>query len=597
MMKNRFLIIIAAAAAVFTTAACKKVAEKEFDPTDPAIMTIKVQPETVSVAAINGTTTVTFTAPDYWFVSSPNSWLTYEPASGKPGEVTLTINGVQNTGEAREAVVTVTSKTQRGQFKVSQEAWPFKTSAWTISGTVNAGKAVEMEDQGDGLAWAAANVPYYAKETFQFQSGSTNVGRAGELVLLEDPANTYQAALTRGGESISLPESGLWNITFDLNFWTIQAVLADRFPWGLVGTIKGGSWTEDSEMEDKGDKLVWAVNRVPYHEGEEFKIRMNGKDAFSLGLSGALTAGGAENTYKGTLAQGGSNITLPAEGYWDLSFDVKNLQMTATFLEEFPEPPLVHEGMFWENSGDKPVEWTSDYRFGLEGNDGNNECIATLPEEVWTKMKTQTFYLVVAGSSPYIRVTNGWWDASWKVGDIQPGNELLKDNGDGTFTLTVNLTNDPDFVASLDQKHILFTGAGFTPLGIYPETTWENPGDKAVEWTSDYRFGLEGNDSNNECIATFPASVWNKLKTGTFRLVITLNADWYQVRVTNGWWDANWKVGDVTPGSELLTDNGDGTYSVTVNLSDDPDFVATLDQKHILFTGAGYTPVKICVEW
>ena len=47
-----------------------------------------------------------------------------------------------------------------------------------------------------------------------------------------------------------------------------------------------------------------------------------------------------------------------------------------------------------------------------------------------------------------------------------PGNDRLKDNGDGTFTLEINLTGDP-ILDVLDAQHLLFTGDRFTPLKLY----------------------------------------------------------------------------------------------------------------------------------
>ena len=79
---------------------------------------------------------------------------------------------------------------------------------------------------------------------------------------------------------------------------------------------------------------------------------------------------------------------------------------------------------------------------------------------MWDKIKSQTFY-------PQVRVTTGWWDPNWTVGDIQPGNELLTDNGDGTFTVEINLTGDQTFVDALDDRHLLFTGDRFTPKKLY----------------------------------------------------------------------------------------------------------------------------------
>ncbi len=265
------------------------------------------------------------------------------------------------------------------------------------------------------------------------------------------------------------------------------------------------------------------------------------------------------------------------------------------------------ETIIWENPGAGAVGWNGTYRFALEGHDGNSECIAEIPQDIWDKMMTETFYLTVEATDPQIRVTNGWWDSQW-LGDFQPGNERLTDNGDGTWTLEINFADAADYVATLEQKHILFTGDRYTPIEIYfaeeiwvdgggggpkQEVFWENPGAGGVSWNGTYRFGLDGNDGNNECIATFPEDIWNKIKSGPFYIELTPNADWFNVRVTNGWWDTSWNVGDVGANNERMVDNGDGTFHIEINISDDADFLATVDQKHILFTGEGYTPNKL----
>ena len=260
---------------------------------------------------------------------------------------------------------------------------------------------------------------------------------------------------------------------------------------------------------------------------------------------------------------------------------------------------------YWKNAGAGAVSWNGTYRFALEGHDGNNECIAEIPQDVWDKMMTTTFYIDVEASDPQIRVTNGWWDTQW-LSDFQPGNERLTDNGDGTWTLEVNLADASDYVATLVEKHILFTGDRYTPLEIYfkeeiwvdgggdsgaKETVfWENSGAGAVSWNGTYRFALEGHDGNNECIAEFPQDIWNKLQTTTFYLVVEATDP--QIRVTNGWWDTQW-LSDFQPGNERLTDNGDGTWTLEINFSDAADFLATIEEKHILFTGDRYTPVKL----
>ena len=255
------------------------------------------------------------------------------------------------------------------------------------------------------------------------------------------------------------------------------------------------------------------------------------------------------------------------------------------------------------------VSWSGQYRFALEGHDGNNECIAEIPQDIWDKMKAETFYMDIQATDPQVRVTTGWWDPSWNVGDIQPGNERLIDNEDGTWTVVINLSEDQTFVAALDERHLLFTGDRYTPIEIYfaeevwvddggdggkEVVFWENGGSEAVGWNGIYRFGLDGHDGNNECIATFPQDVWDKIKGGTFYMTASIdNADWYNVRVTTGWWDPNWNVGDIGKDNEMIVVNDDGTFTIELTLGVDATFVDALDDRHLLFTGEGYTPQKL----
>ena len=51
--------------------------------------------------------------------------------------------------------------------------------------------------------------------------------------------------------------------------------------------------------------------------------------------------------------------------------------------------------------------------------------------------------------------------------DIMAGSEAIVDNGDGTFSVAVDVTSNPDFVATLEVKHLLITGSGFIPLRLY----------------------------------------------------------------------------------------------------------------------------------
>ena len=704
-MRHQILSFLAAGAAVLLgTAACTNTQEKEFDPNDPAVLTITAQPDAQSVQAEGGDLVFTFDAPDYWFVSSPVDWLQFEPASGKSGPVTIRVTANQNVSKERSALITVTSRYDRGRFTVNQEAWPY-AHEWTMFGTIGGAAADQdyaMEDQGEQLVWKASRVPFHFGETFKFRmNGSDAViyGLSAALTPAEGQDNTYVGALVKGGGEIVLPFEAFWDVTLDLNTWTVTAALAERYPWTYIGTVNDSNWDQDFDMTDKGDQLVWEATwvpywlgeafrfrmdkndaysmglagafepvegmantyvaslkqggedialpdygywnltldlnegtltiglaqrfpwtylgaidgsnwdkdftmtdmgrqmlwqalDVPYHSGDAFRFRMGGKDVINLGLAGEFVPGEGENTYVAPLKQDGDNIALPAEGWWSLTLDVETSTLTAVLTKEFPR---VFPGEFWENDGAAgAISWSSSYRFGQDGRDPNKECLTTFPAEVWERIKTETFYLVVQGENPQIRITTGWWGATWGP-DYQPGNELLTDNGDGTWTLKINLSDSPDFCSAIDEQHLLLTGDRYTPVGLYPEIAWENDGTVgAISWSSNYRFGMDGRDGNGECLLTFPETVWNKLKTGTF--YVDLEGENPQIRVVTGWWNDQWLGDDINAGNELLSDNGDGTFTLTVNLAGHA-IVDSMDQQHLLFTGDRYTPLRIRVKW
>ena len=594
MKQNRICFLAAAAAVLLGTAACNKVKEKEFDPTDPAIYTVTVQPDGSVYRAEGEEFVFNFNAPDYWFVSSPVAWLEFEPESGKPGDVTLRVRAKQNIKGERNALITVNAKKQRGKFSVSQNAWPYYHE-WALYGTIGGGASAQdlaMEDQSEQLVWKRGGIPYHFGETFQFRmTGDDSVVLGLDAGLTLNPDGTYTGALVKGGDQVAFPIEGFWDVTLDVEHWTMTAELTGRYQWTMVGTINGGSWDQDVDLGDMGRQLVWENTKVPFHKGEEFKFRREKNNAVNLGIDGELVpVEGVENQYVANLKQDGGNITLPAEGYWTLRLDVEAATLTATLTDVFPRA-----GVIWENDGTGgPVSWSSQYRIGLDGKDGNGECIATLPADVWNKLITQTCYLVVEATNPQIRITTGWWGAQYGS-DFMPGNERLTDNGDGTFTLKLDLADDPAYVEAIDVQHFLVTGDRFTPIGIYPESAWENDGTHgAISWSSNYRFGLEGKDGNNECITTFPATVWNKLKTETF--YVDLEATNPQIRVTTGWWSTTWTGNDITPGNERLTDNGDGTFTLAVNLTGDP-ILDAVDVQHFLLTGDRYTPLRIRFKW
>ena len=257
----------------------------------------------------------------------------------------------------------------------------------------------------------------------------------------------------------------------------------------------------------------------------------------------------------------------------------------------------------WKNDGGPAVSWSGTYRFAVEGRETGEEIYA-FPQEIWDKLKGETFYLDLEATDPQVRVTTGWWSGSWCDKDFQPGtDDRLVDNGDGTWTLEINLS-DASFLDLMDEQHLLFTGDRYTPIEIYfkeevwvggdsgpkEEVLWANDGGPAVSWSGTYRFAVEGRETGEEIYA-FPADVWAQLKSDTFYLDVEATDP--QIRVTTGWWSGSWCDKDFQPGTDdRLVDNGDGTWTLEINLSD-ASFLDLMDEQHLLFTGDRFTPLKI----
>ena len=281
------------------------------------------------------------------------------------------------------------------------------------------------------------------------------------------------------------------------------------------------------------------------------------------------------------------------------------------------------ETVIWENAdpeGVGSVSWSGQYRFGLEGKDGNNECIATFPAETWDIIKNGTFILKFAPAADayQIRATTGWWsfdgDGAY---DIHGGDERIIDNGDGTFSLAYTISEEPlksGIYDLIDDQHLLFTGSGYTPLKlvvteevwvpggsveIVRTSIWKNDGSvAAASWSgSPYRFAMDGRDGNNECVATIAPDIWEKMKTTAFKVDFATTADWFAIRILDGWWSVgNNDANDINPNYEGLVDNGDGTFTIEVDLSANPDLVAVLDEKHLLFAGDAFQIIEMYWE-
>lgn len=427
---------------------------------------------------------------------------------------------------------------------------------------------------------------------------------------------------TIDGQVISLPELS-YEPAADNGHWeTVKTTI-----WKNDGSLGAINWDSNYRFAPESNSTGEECYTVPQATWDQMKagsfyMLAQGSDWVQM----RITTGWWSTTWTGDdICTGNERIIDNGDGTFviELNFagdpildllDAQHLLLTGggyTPLElYFAEDVWVDGGgteivevPVWENDGSHgTISWSGDYRFAPESNSTGEE-IYTVPQDVWNRMKSETFYIRVKDDGGMqIRVTTGWWSVTWTGNDLFAGDERIKDNGDGTYDLEVNLSGD-EILDLLDAQHLLFTGAGYTPLKIFfleehqssggdkPTVFWKNDAGSAVSWSGYYRFALEGHDGLSECCAEFPQDVWDWIKTKTFYLKVTATDP--QIRVTTGWWDPSWKVGDIQPGNELLTDNGDGTFTVEINLADDPDFTGALDERHLLFTGDRFTPVEL----
>ena len=434
---------------------------------------------------------------------------------------------------------------------------------------------------------------------------------------------------TYDGQSITMPELA-YEPGADNGHWeTVKTMI-----WQNGGTLGEINWSSDYRFAGEGHSTGEECYTIPQDiwtkmKSETFYITIKGDNPQVRITTGWWST----NLTADDIQPGNDLLTDNGDGTWTVEItlgesadllslvDEQHLLFTGSgytvediyFAEEvWVDGPGMEEVKVpvWTNGGTLgEINWSGDYRFAGEGHSTGEECY-TIPQDIWEKMKSETFYATIKGDNPQVRITTGWWSTNLTADDIQPGNDLLTDNGDGSWTVEITLAGSADLLALLDEQHLLFTGSGYTVEEIYfiemqagggggaKETVfWENSGTDAVNWNGTYRFGLDGNDGNNECITTFPEDIWNKIKTGTFYMQYTAaDPTSYQIRVTNGWWDVQWMGADndIAPWNmaERIIDNGDGTFYIEVNFGDDP-LVETLDQKHLLFTGSGYTPLKL----
>ena len=238
----------------------------------------------------------------------------------------------------------------------------------------------------------------------------------------------------------------------------------------------GENWRmpTDEEWEEllNGCTSSWTtINGV---NGYRFTSNINGNSIF---LPAASIYNGIYLSSVGSIGNywSSSLYDFYPDRAWCVSFFSSDVYRSPNYFRNFGLPirPVYDENkteeigtVIWENDGTTgATQWDYTYYFALEGKN-NGDALTTFPENVWNIIKNDTFYLLLRGTNPYIRIVDGWWRNTWLNQEFMPGSERLTENGDGTWTLEINFTGDP-ILDNLDESGLLITGSNYTLLKMY----------------------------------------------------------------------------------------------------------------------------------
>lgn len=239
-MKSRHTLCIAVASALLLgMAGCTK------DPEGVDVLTR--DRDELSFAYSRSTATFTVRYQGAWSVSSPDSWLSFEPAEGVGDGLntqTVTVTAEHNTGDSRTGTINLSSRNgQKIEITATQEAGIFELGTPAINGMIRI----------NSPSHATIEVPYTKAQGGETVKVSATI--SGDAATGLSVTESEQKIEKEGNGSISVPISGTatimgeatFNITVTLNGeepvetelpadvmdeTTLLMMTASRFKWG-----------------------------------------------------------------------------------------------------------------------------------------------------------------------------------------------------------------------------------------------------------------------------------------------------------------------------------------------------------------------------
>ncbi|MGN0202090.1 MAG: SusF/SusE family outer membrane protein [Candidatus Cryptobacteroides sp.] len=240
---------------------------------------------------------------------------------------------------------------------------PDKPSVWSLAGTFNGWTPTDESTTLSSLSndiWVLRDYEFAAGAEFKLVANyAWDISYGGpeeNSTSTVDESNPYGVYLPElgkafecGGKNIQIPESGSYDITLDYANQTIT-VAKHLSVYSLIGMINGDSWSTDVVMSQDGD--VWTSPVVTISGGFKIRYDYSWADTNTYGAPSSDFVVTPGTPF--TAVQPGSDIKLPADGDYKVTFNAATKEVTVEAVE-FPEALYMIGEEFgnwdWSSSG------------------------------------------------------------------------------------------------------------------------------------------------------------------------------------------------------------------------------------------------------
>lgn len=262
--------------------------------------------------------------------------------------------------------------------------------------------------------------------------------------------------------------------------------------------------------------------------------------------------------------------------------------------------------------------WAAYYVTGSTATVGSWSATGQIMTQVGS---TSTYYKTFTNfneSNTQIKITNGTWDQSWGSGNIQSGADITLSNANGNIQINGNPNKTITVWFNQANNKVWVTGAAYATQKVYfiGENSWTDSNVKAhvflgdaayYAWESDQTMTKESTISRAGITYkvysyTFPNGYKNVIfrypsSQQTEDLTWNTSTPYYSIE-TSAWYattadalakylaGANWTGASWSTTASKMTDNGDGSYSKDISISDASNTISLKICKYNTWTDA-----------